>query len=220
MLFCFILFMSKKISHAHYGQFSKSTDEDNPNKPTAEKAITNLVGCFHLVSSARCWLVEESVLYLHSWSSSDQAISPGSGNRFFSLPHSCGWLELMSHSDFLRFFFFWCGLFCKCLLNLLQYCFHIFCFGLLAQGTWNLSSPTRDLTRTPSLKGDIVTTASAGKPLQPFLGCYSLASALLSLCVTPGPRPRSQSVTLRTRILPSSVNLSTIVDCTSLFSKD
>ena len=44
------------------------------------------------------------------------------------------------------FFFFWCGSFLKSLLNLLQYRFCGFILGFWLWGTWDLNSPTRDLT--------------------------------------------------------------------------
>ena len=46
--------------------------------------------------------------------------------------------------------FFWCGLFLKSLLNLLQYCF-CFMFSFWSSGLWDLSFSTRDWTRTPCI---------------------------------------------------------------------
>ena len=56
------------------------------------------------------------------------------------------WLD---HCLFFLSFVFWCGLFLKSLLNLLQYCFcfMFWFFGCEACGIF--SYPTRDWTRTP-----------------------------------------------------------------------
>ena len=54
------------------------------------------------------------------------------------------------------FFFFWCGLFLKSLLNLPQYCFCFLLGFFRPWGIWNLSSLTRDQTHTPwSGKGSL-----------------------------------------------------------------
>lgn len=77
----------------------------NPNKPTAEKAITNILGYFHLVSFASCLLVESlfctfNLGLLHQTKGYPQGV----GNWFSSLPHSCGWFG--AHESFWLFFFF------------------------------------------------------------------------------------------------------------------
>ena len=65
----------------------------------------------------------------------------------------------------------------KSLLHLLQYCFcfmvlfYLFvCLFVLLQGTWDLSSTTRDGTHAPVLEGEVVTTGSLGKSLKYFYG--------------------------------------------------
>lgn len=49
------------------------------------------------------------------------------------------------------FFFFWCGLFLKSLLYLLEYCFCFVRYIYLPHCIWDLSFPTRDRTHTPCI---------------------------------------------------------------------
>ena len=59
--------------------------------------------------------------------------------------------------DFFFLNFLWCGPLPKSLLNLLQYCL---CFMFWLQGMWDLSSPTRDWTRSTPLvlEGEVLTS--------------------------------------------------------------
>ena len=50
---------------------------------------------------------------------------------------------------FFKKMIFWCGLFFKSLLHLLQYCF---CFMFWSWDTWDISFPTKDWTRTPCIE--------------------------------------------------------------------
>ena len=52
---------------------------------------------------------------------------------------------------FFKDFFFWCGPVLKSLLNFLQYCFSFMFLVFWRRGVWDLSSPTRDRTRTPCI---------------------------------------------------------------------
>ena len=53
------------------------------------------------------------------------------------------------HNIFLKIFLI--GPFLKSLLNLLQYCFCFMFWFFWSRGMWDLSSPTRDQTRTPCI---------------------------------------------------------------------
>ena len=58
------------------------------------------------------------------------------------------WLD---HCLFFLSFVFWCGLFLKSLLNLLQYCFCFMFWFLWSRGMWDLSCPAKDQTQMPCI---------------------------------------------------------------------
>ena len=67
---------------------------------------------------------------------------------------------------FFKDFFFWCGLFLKSLLNLLQYCF-CFMFWFFGPKARGILPPRPGIELTPpALEGEVLTTGPPGKPHQ------------------------------------------------------
>ena len=89
-------------------------------------------------------------------------------------------LCLQSTRFFLRSYWCFVKTSLKSFLNLSQCCF---CFMFSPRGTWDLTSPSRDQTRTPCIEGKILTTGPLWKSFQ---------SAVFSWLICLHCRPLSQ----------------------------
>ena len=80
------------------------------------------------------------------------------------LAHYQKFKKYIYFKDFLK-----CGPFLKPLLNLLQYCILFYALAFWSGGMWDLSSPIRDQTSSPVLKGEDLITGPPGTSLYIYI---------------------------------------------------